>query len=191
MLSRVFGRGSIYETLELDDEPGPNHSEYPLDSHGGSNSNSNSRLVNGDAGHPEIDYSHTESYLLQSRQPHVSRQHPRHPVSLINRPYENTLPDVNEEEANDDVPGSLLVEDENIRDNTPQGFYQPYDHSNEEAMDQLERGVPRTRREDSRSPNPAAWLGLADPKERALWKWANVENLDIFLQQVSLIACNG
>lgn len=27
-------------------------------------------------------------------------------------------------------------------------------------------------------------LGLIDPKERALWKWANVENLDNFLQEV-------
>ncbi|KAK9468109.1 autophagy protein Apg9-domain-containing protein [Lipomyces arxii] len=26
--------------------------------------------------------------------------------------------------------------------------------------------------------------GLNDPRERALWKWANVENLDIFLQEV-------
>jgi autophagy-related protein 9 len=31
-----------------------------------------------------------------------------------------------------------------------------------------------------------ARLGLIDPKERAMWKWANVENLDNFLQDVSL-----
>ena len=30
-----------------------------------------------------------------------------------------------------------------------------------------------------------ARLGLIDPKERALWKWANVENLDNFLNDVS------
>lgn len=32
-----------------------------------------------------------------------------------------------------------------------------------------------------------ARLGLIDPKERALWKWANVENLDNFLNDVSAI----
>lgn len=32
--------------------------------------------------------------------------------------------------------------------------------------------------------NVRANLGLIDPKERALWKWANVENLDNFLQEV-------
>ncbi|KAF8250229.1 APG9-domain-containing protein [Wilcoxina mikolae CBS 423.85] len=31
-----------------------------------------------------------------------------------------------------------------------------------------------------------ARLGLIDPKERAMWKWANVENLDNFLQDVYL-----
>lgn len=34
-----------------------------------------------------------------------------------------------------------------------------------------------------------ARLGLIDPKERALWKWANVENLDNFLNDVSYIFC--
>lgn len=33
-----------------------------------------------------------------------------------------------------------------------------------------------------------ARLGLIDPKERALWKWANVENLDNFLNDVSNIS---
>lgn len=33
-----------------------------------------------------------------------------------------------------------------------------------------------------------ARLGLIDPKERALWKWANVENLDNFLNDVSAVS---
>lgn len=33
-----------------------------------------------------------------------------------------------------------------------------------------------------------ARLGLIDPKERALWKWANVENLDNFLNDVNNIS---
>jgi hypothetical protein len=178
MISRVFGKGSIYETLELDEER-RNSSEYPL---------GDSRLMNGDAGHPEID-SHTDSYLLQHR-PGYSARHQRHNINVINKPYENTLPDVNEEEGNDDAPGSLLVEDEHRRNPAPTGFYQPFHISNDEAMDRLERGVPMPRRQPSQSSNPAAWLGLADPKERALWKWANVENLDIFLQQVAAFRYN-
>lgn len=35
-----------------------------------------------------------------------------------------------------------------------------------------------------------ARLGLIDPKERALWKWANVENLDNFLNDVSCVSIN-
>lgn len=175
MLSRVFGKGSIYETLELDDER-QDYTDYPL--------GSSSRLTNGDAVHSGMD-SHTESYLLQNRggAAHSSR-YSRHGFNSIYRPYENTLPDLNEEESNDDVPGSLLVEDENNTDNPQQPFFQPFDPSSDEAMDRLERGPPPQGRHVGHSPDPAAWLGLADPKERALWKWANVQNLDIFLQQV-------
>lgn len=172
MLSRVFGSGSVYETLEIDSTRHA-YNDYPL---------SDSRLTNGDAAHPGID-SHSDSLLLQHRPGPSSRQSRRN-INLIDRAFENTLPDVNEEEGNDDVPGSLLVEDENRRNNVPQTFYQPFDPANDEAMDRLERGVPMSRRQPNRSPNPSAWLGLADPKERAMWKWANVENLDIFLQQV-------
>lgn len=38
--------------------------------------------------------------------------------------------------------------------------------------------------DSERQHNTRANLGLIDPKERALWKWANVENLDNFLQEV-------
>jgi autophagy-related protein 9 len=36
-----------------------------------------------------------------------------------------------------------------------------------------------------------ARLGLIDPKERAMWKWANVENLDNFLNDVCYYICQS
>jgi hypothetical protein len=90
---------------------------------------------------------------------------------------------LNEEDANDDVPGSLLVEDHPQNDD-PQRFYETFDVTREQDIDNMERGLPPPSRGGSRTPDPTVWLGLVDPKERAMWKWANVENLDVFLQQV-------
>lgn len=90
----------------------------------------------------------------------------------------------------DDVPGSLLVEEQHQprRDETAhqEAYYEPFDATREQDLDNLERGGVRTPpgRGGARTPDTTVWLGLVDPKERASWKWANVENLDVFLQQV-------
>jgi hypothetical protein len=173
MLSRVFGKGSIYETLDLDDrrEEDPGYQLY------------SSGLTHDDPAYSGID-SRNESFLLQNRgalSPRFSRHH--HPATSVHRPFENTLPNLNEEDPNDDVPGSLLVED-NHEPNGRQEYYEPFDQSREQVMDNMERGLSSSLRGGNRTPDHTMWLGLVDPKERALWKWANVENLDIFLQQV-------
>src|SRR5215475_4605017 len=89
MLSRVFGKGSIYETLNLDNR---------YDSH------------YEDSGLYDERASHHESYAFHDR---VTRpfRHSRDPTNSAYRHHQSNLPDLNEEEANEDVPGSLLVED--------------------------------------------------------------------------------
>jgi len=178
MLSRVFGKGSIYETLDLDDRRDDDHPGFEF---------YNSGLTHDDPHYSAID-PRNESFVLQSRGVHPSSRSARHhlPTNSLYRHYENTLPNLNEEDVNDDVPGSLLVE-ENHHEyaNHRQGFYEPFDPTREEVIDNMERGLsPLPPRGGSRTPDPTVWLGLVDPKERAMWKWANVENLDVFLQQV-------
>ena len=177
MLSRVFGRGSIYETLDLDDR-------------GREEDHGQSQLYNSGLTHDDPAYSgidpRNESFALQTRVGHSSRLSRHHPTNSLYRHYENTLPNLNEEEPNDDVPGSLLVEDHHQQDNEPQGFYQPFDPNQEQDIENAERGLSPPGRGGSRTPDTTVWLGLVDPKERAMWKWANVENLDVFLQQVYL-----
>lgn len=178
MLSRVFGKGSIYETLDLDDRRDVDHPGYEL---------YNSGLSHDDPQYSGID-PRTDAFVLQSRGGHPSRSTRHHlPTNSLYRHYENTLPNLNEEDANDDVPGSLLVEDHH-HENEPsnrQGFYEPFDPTREEVIDNMERGISSPApRGGSRTPDPTVWMGLVDPKERAMWKWANVENLDVFLQQV-------
>jgi hypothetical protein len=179
MFSRVFGKGSIYETLDLDERDPPR--QYHAYS---------SNLTHDDQLNSGIDSRH-ESYSLQniennSNINHNFHRHPRHvTANSIYRPFERTLPDLNEEEPTDDAPGSLLIEDNQENNHGHQQFYEPFDPNREETMDNLERGLGGSfRRGGNRSPDPHVWLGLVDPKERALWKWANVENLDVFLQQV-------
>src|ERR1700733_15027471 len=171
MLSRVFGKGSIYETLDLDD--GRDDPTYQL---------YNSGLTHDDPSYSGVD-SRNESFALQNRGSYSPRFSRHHPATSVHRPFENTLPNLNEEDPNDDVPGSLLVEDHHEA-NGRQPYYEPFDPSREEVIDNMERGMHSPVRGGNRSPDHTMWLGLVDPKERALWKWANVENLDIFLQQV-------
>src|SRR5271169_5124608 len=129
MLSRVFGRGSIYETLDLDDRrEDPGYQLY------------NSGLTHDDPAYSGID-PRNESFTLQNRAGHSSRLSRHHPTNSLYRHYENTLPNLNEEEPNDDVPGSLLVEDNHQQDNEPQGFYQPFDPNREQDIDNMERGL--------------------------------------------------
>ena len=183
MFSRVFGKGSIYETLDLDDQP-PQR-QYDL---------YNSNLTHDDPLQSGIDSRH-EAYSLQTTRnnnnnsTNFQRHGRHHTANSVYRHFESTLPNLNEEEGNDDVPGSLLIEDQHHHQETNRDdgqYYEPFDpNGGEDAMDNLERGMAASpRRGGNRSPDPHVWLGLVDPKERALWKWANVENLDVFLQQV-------
>jgi autophagy-related protein 9 len=100
-----------------------------------------------------------------------------------------------QEEEDDDVPPSLLVQGEPQHPRFEQKQQRfpaaqtlpiaqgkqlspPQISHKKEQKNSQSQGLPddeRIRREN---------LGILNPKERALWKWANVENLDKFLQDV-------
>src|SRR5271156_5236838 len=103
MLSRVFGKGSVYETLDLEDDGGDSDSAFRFQ-----RSNHPLHLLQfRDPSHSMGD-SHSDSYMLQNRGNHPPARHSRQVTNSIYRPYENTLPDLSEEDPNDDVPESLL-----------------------------------------------------------------------------------
>jgi hypothetical protein len=169
MLSRVFGSGSIYESLHRGNRYNPNrYSDHGIyDSRG----------------------SHEESYPLNDRGGRHNR-YPRDPATSAYRHFENTLPDLNEEEINEDVPESLLVEGGHHGQENAQDIYESFNPDGQQALDDLERGLPPPQRGTARIPETTVFLGLIDPKERAMWKWVNVENLDVFLQEVYPSASN-
>ncbi|BCS01564.1 autophagy protein ATG9 [Aspergillus luchuensis] len=109
------------------------------------------------------------------------------------------------DDSDDDVPPSLLVEGDQDDDDVLKSKLPPPPRSNNPPnLDHQPRSSPRddrvhweTARErlplhdnNRRAHHASLWsagypnLALVDPKEKALWMWANVENLDNFLKEV-------
>jgi autophagy-related protein 9 len=107
------------------------------------------------------------------------------------------------EEADDDVPASLLIEggDDDASPKIsnlppPPDFRRDAIPTAGPATNQARQQWQRTQAQQSLHPTrplPTArrrslkglpGLALADPKEKAMWRWANVENLDNFLKDV-------
>lgn len=104
------------------------------------------------------------------------------------------------EDADEDVPASLMVEgnqeDDALRSRLPPPPSLHLDDPPPEPGPSSHGNRVRweTTRDDDlhqRPPPAARWsigqhpnLALADPKEKAMWRWANVENLDNFLEDV-------
>lgn len=96
----------------------------------------------------------------------------------------------------DDVPMSLMVGQNTAeRDYIPTRERTSFERASSNGQGQSRPPQIAYRKDDdSRNPNEAlraeeertrrAKLGILNPRERALWKWANVENLDKFLQDV-------
>lgn len=107
------------------------------------------------------------------------------------------------DEGDEDVPASLLVEggdDDFSRSPGPPPPRSVMDHGspvpdpssgdNRERWESTRAHQPlhpsprRAASSDRSAPGPYPNLALVDPKQKALWRWANVENLDNFLEDV-------
>ncbi|KAK3172209.1 hypothetical protein Dsin_033142 [Dipteronia sinensis] len=108
---------------------------------------------------------------------------------------------VDVEEADDDVPASLLIEgavdlQPHELENLPPPPHQtsPEPSLNNQTRTQWERAQaaqelhPNARitstRQFARTTSVGTALAMADPREKAMWRWANVQNLDNFLYDV-------
>ena len=134
---------------------------------------------------------------------HARRRHSRRPRWMRSSPsaYEGDEGD----EEDDDVPASLLVEGHEDNDTQRTNLHPPPPQHRFDA----EASVPgpssegnRVRWEttktqqplhhsNTRKPPAKSWslgqhpnLAMVDPKEKAMWRWANVENLDNFVRDV-------
>lgn len=127
-----------------------------------------------------------------------SRGNSTRPRWMLNSPRE-----LEADEGDDEVPASLLVEgdDDEEEDTKPPA---PPSHPNvrppspvSSTRDNRRRqwetarpvqplhSVSRAGRSPGREPNRRGpSLAFVDPKEKAMWRWANVENLDNFLKEV-------
>jgi autophagy-related protein 9 len=105
------------------------------------------------------------------------------------------------DEGDDDVPASLLIEGQDLEDmpNPPAPPHQIDDDRDSFPRDGPSSGISPNRlgaRQDNNSflPPPVisgarrlggiSGMATASSKDKAMWRWANVENLDNFLKEV-------
>lgn len=147
LLSRIFGGGSIYETLAEDAES-----------------------VAG--GYHTSQSTYSQSQFGMSFHPYAASAKSRANFGA---------------EQDDGVPESLLYEGGGIRDDEDARYVGP------SGRPEDGRGLGLPPRPEETSPgwqhqdaemSVMAQRGMISAKDRALWKWANIRNLDVFLQEV-------
>ncbi|KAI4158250.1 MAG: hypothetical protein LQ342_007624 [Letrouitia transgressa] len=105
------------------------------------------------------------------------------------------------DEADDEVPQSLLIEDHgdlagpSVRKQHTRAIPSPAHGTSTKSIrtkwrpaqaQRLKDDIPVIEHHQARPPRLSTVFGLTNPKENALWRWANVENLDNFLKDVTL-----
>ncbi|KAL9598786.1 MAG: hypothetical protein Q9219_004284 [cf. Caloplaca sp. 3 TL-2023] len=126
--------------------------------------------------------------IQQLYQAPLPRQMPRTPSSM---------PEAGEED--DEVPRSLLIEDNEaavlpLSEQQPKPITSPVPGLGTKASKAKWRAVQEQQRLHTHSPHPqglsdrparpAPGLAIASPREQAMWRWVNVEDLDNFLGDV-------
>ncbi|KAJ9197917.1 hypothetical protein DTO164E3_5473 [Paecilomyces variotii] len=151
---------------------------------------------------------HSTAFLGQDRPRATSgdRLDARRPTRRkLSRPrwMQTSQRELEADEGDEDVPASLLVEggdDDFSRSPGPPPPHSMMDHgppvpgpSSRDDINKWERARAQqplhppsrhTASSDRSAPGPYPNLALVDPKQKALWRWANVENLDNFLEDV-------
>ncbi|KAL9000844.1 MAG: hypothetical protein Q9169_000598 [Polycauliona sp. 2 TL-2023] len=127
----------------------------------------------------------------------VPKVHERKDLRNLGTPTSPNGPDM--EYADDDVPPSLLIEDNDhpvlpLQEQQPRPTVSPIPGPASRATkakwratqerQRLHPDLPAMQRPLSRSGPQLPSLAIASPRERAMWRWANVEDLDNFLRDV-------
>ena len=198
ILPPAAGSPSIYETLQQFEDP--DHGSNLLDRSG--------TMLDGEGlGDMPQDYelnnelndvatSSNDKIKKVKNSKKTQSTHRHHPFRKLSRA---PITVAENDEIDDEVPQSLLIED----DESP--LVAPKEQSYKvspvpipglatrdaaakwqatQEQQRLHRET-ETRRDRRERPTPRNHgLGMIDPKEKAMWKWANVENLDNFLRDV-------
>lgn len=194
LLPSTKGSPSIYETLRQHDE---SSDESDIEQRAGmatDEENLGAHFHDFDPEDVQLNASHSEP------QSHSSRpQGRRKPEGRIKSPGIVDL-----EDADDEVPASLLIEGNNQAPARQRLDHLPQTQSSDRSIpisgpttqatrDQWEATQarqllhPEVRTHSQRRPSikpELRGLAFADPKQKAMWRWANVENLDTFLTEV-------
>ena len=205
MLSRVFGQSSIlaggrsiYETLRQQDDDEDSDNPEDLEARAGMRAARYDEDLEGPDNNYELrppqDLTGTQYTHSEIRQPFGSAPRSRGLASSRLNYMSGVLPEPDTEA--DEVPASLLVERtspfshdanrDNIRGGLGAGFRQsapskPATHAHlADPPPVPRRGTQVRTEEDIRQLR----LGLIDKKAKAMWKWANIENVDNFLHDV-------
>lgn len=196
LLPPTFGAPSIYETMREHDQ----FSEYDIEERAGMAPNEENLGVafhdsEGDEALTDINASrvHTSKLLNPNEK---SRSTPRRPKR--GRPPMSSKMAEEEDDLDDEVPMSLLIEgDEDQlvageRRQSGEGLPPVPGPQSRGTRAQWQATQEQQRLHHEMSPgNPApnllgraVRLNVVDAKEKALWRWANVENLDNYLREV-------
>ncbi|KAH3902671.1 autophagy protein ATG9 SCDLUD_000254 [Saccharomycodes ludwigii] len=97
--------------------------------------------------------------------------------------YDNSL-FIKPSTKNDTQDQSFLFRKKSTWENEPPKTYNNANFSNSFFSAAQNNGSNKTNNNDTRGTFRSKRGAVLSPRERALWKWANVENLDIFLQKV-------
>lgn len=198
LLPPTFGTPSIYETMREHDQP----SEYDIEERAGmaldeENLGVTFRDSEVDEALTDVNASrlHT-SKLLNPKE--KSQSAPRRVTPRQRRPSMSPKMAEEEDDLDDEVPMSLLIEGDEDRVGArerrqsgeglppvpgPQsrGTRAQWQATQEQQRLHHELGLGNPAQKMF---GPAVRLNIVDAKEKAMWRWANVENLDNYLREV-------
>ncbi|OTA99499.1 hypothetical protein M426DRAFT_325093 [Hypoxylon sp. CI-4A] len=144
-----------------------------------------------------------DSHISTPRSPVATTSQPHRGATRTNRQDSRPRWQVPEDDVDNDVPASLLVEGPDVPSTQPHphrsDLHQarnPTRHASDrrrqaqwetaQAHQRLhedeEYGLPQGQRQDAASARRGGFV--SDPKEKAMFRWANVSNLDVFIRDV-------
>ncbi|KAL8942361.1 MAG: hypothetical protein Q9211_001422 [Gyalolechia sp. 1 TL-2023] len=192
------GSPSIYETLRQQDESSDQSDVEQRAAMAVDEENLGREFHDYELGDVIVDAAASQSNLFTDPKPSAP-QTMSNAISLEHQTTQisSNLPDTMDED--DEVPQSLLIEDHEspispLREQQPRPISSPVPgpatkaarakwHATQEYQ-RLHTETPRRRGKSSQSGRPFLGLAVASPRERAMWRWANVEDLDNFLRDV-------